>query len=95
MFRNLVRGRMRANYQPVATATILSRRFDMTKNVKVILSAVGIAAALASPVMAKTRHHATAPSPRDVQTQTVYAPDVPVLPYSTNPNRDFQLGERN
>jgi hypothetical protein len=64
----------------------------MTKNAKVILSAVGIAAALASPVMAKTHHQATAPAPRDAQVQTVYAPDVPVLPHSTSINRDFQLG---
>jgi hypothetical protein len=68
----------------------------MTKNVKVIISAVGIAAALASPVMAKTHRQATGPAPRDVQAQTVYAPDVPVLPHSTGLNRDFQLGsERN
>lgn len=64
----------------------------MTKNAKVILSAVGITAALASPVMARTHHHATAPVPRDAQAQTVYAPEVPVPPHSTGLNPDFQLG---
>jgi hypothetical protein len=61
----------------------------MTKNAKVILSAAGIVAALASPVLAKTSHQA---SVRDAPVQTVYAPDVPVQPHTGSINRDFQLG---
>ena len=76
----------------------------MTSNLKVILSAVGVAALLASPAMAKTQRHQTAPSlvnvPADAQASagtsasavTVYAPDVKVQAQSNGSlNRDFQL----
>jgi hypothetical protein len=80
----------------------------MTSNLKVILSAVGVAALVASPAMAKTeRHHHAAPSltsvPADVHAYaspyaghplvTPYAPDVPQQAHETpGPNPDFQLG---
>lgn len=78
----------------------------MTSNLKVILSAVGVAALLASPAMAKTeRHHQTTQSldnvPADArasvgtygQTVTVYGPDVKVPAHSNGSlSPDFQLG---
>jgi len=77
----------------------------MRTNLKVILSAVGVAALLASPAMAKTKHHQAAPSvlnvPRDARAsvgsyapaERVYAPDV--APYGNRGvSRDFQLEGR-
>jgi hypothetical protein len=71
----------------------------MTSNLKVILSAVGVAALLASPALAKTRH---APAP--VQTETrAPATHAPVTPYAADVsgrtshglNPDFQIsGDR-
>jgi hypothetical protein len=56
----------------------------MTSNLKKILSAVGIAALLASPAMAKPVHHRHAAPP------TVYAPEQsPYMP-SAPAYRDFQ-----
>jgi hypothetical protein len=77
----------------------------MTSNLKVILSAVGVAALLASPALAKTqRHEQTAPSlanvPGDAHASanfnasavTVYSPDVKVQAHPTSSlNPDFQL----
>ncbi len=76
----------------------------MTSNLKVILSAAGVAALLASPALAKTEHHRTLPSlvnvPADAHASarangslvTVYAPDVKVQANPTSRvNRDFQL----
>jgi hypothetical protein len=79
----------------------------MTLNFKTILSAVGVAALLASPAMAKTqRHQHKAPTminvPADAQASvnpyapavTVYAPDLKVQahPSINGLNPDFQLG---
>ncbi len=75
----------------------------MRTNLKVMLSAVGAAALLASPAMAKS--HQAAPSiasvpydasasvaPRtSAQAVTVYAPDVRVQPHENGLNPDFQL----
>jgi hypothetical protein len=77
----------------------------MTSNLKVVLSAVGVAALLASPALAKTeRHQQTAPSPANVfgdarasaspnaSAVTVYAPDVKVQARPAGGlNPDFQL----
>ena len=77
----------------------------MTSNLKIILSAVSVAALLASPALAKTERH-QAPSslssvPADVRASvTPYAPSVtpyaPDLKVQANPtssiNPDFQLG---
>jgi hypothetical protein len=76
----------------------------MTSNLKVIVSAMGVAALLASPAMAKTEHHRTVPSlvnvPADAHASastngslvTVYAPDVRVQAHpSSTVNPDFQL----
>ena len=77
----------------------------MTPSLKTILSAVGVAALLASPALAKTqRHQQAAPAltsvPTDAQASigpnaaavTVYSPDVrvPAQPI-TGVNPDFQL----
>lgn len=81
----------------------------MTSNLKIILSAVGVAALLASPAMAKTeRHHQSAAStanfPADAHASvspyapavTVYSPNVKVQPHSNGTlNSDFQLGGEN
>ena len=81
----------------------------MTSNLKFILSAVGVAALLASPAMAKTqRHPHAAPGavnmPADAHASanpntaavTVYSPDVKVQAYPSNGlNPDFQLGSEN
>ena len=79
----------------------------MTSNLKIILSAVGVAALLASPAMAKTeRHHQAAPSltnvpaeahgsgaPNEAPAVTIYAPDLKVQAHSTGgQNPDFQSG---
>ena len=78
----------------------------MTSNLKVILSAVGVAALLASPAMAKPVHHqqaapstvnipadARASVERNTPAQQVYSPDVRVQPNQDGDlNRDFQLG---
>jgi hypothetical protein len=82
-------------------------RFIMRTNLKVILSAAGVAALLASPALAKSvRHQPAAPS-------TVYLPSnaqgfvgpygygageggayTPSAPTTRGPNRDFQDGSR-
>ncbi len=81
----------------------------MTMHAKAILSAVGIAAALASPAMARSHHHAPSianaqanarayAGPRasyEAPAQTVYAPDVPVRPHNIGLNPDSQLGSEN
>ena len=79
----------------------------MTSNLKGILSAVGVAALLASPAMAKshvrTNHVAPVAVPADAQgyapqyaahpVVTPYAPNVPQAPHEMpGPNPDFQLG---
>jgi hypothetical protein len=82
-------------------------RLNMSTNLKVILSAVGVAALLASPAMAKTvRHQAAAPStvflPSDAHGSVApygrgvfeggaYTPSAPV---TRGLNRDFQDGSR-
>ncbi len=79
----------------------------MTMNLKVIMSAVGVAALLASPAMAKTvrhRHH-VAPStvyiPSDARGSVApsstfeggpYTPSMPTPAHGLN--RDFQDGDR-
>jgi hypothetical protein len=81
----------------------------MTTNLKLILSAVGVAALLASPAMAKSRHHALANVPSDVRAETyapapsyapaasgqrVYAPDLPLPAHHSDFNPDFQIRDR-
>jgi hypothetical protein len=80
--------------------TILKRRFDM----KLILSAAGIAALLASPVMAQQGrpHNTPQPNiPKDARASAApyggneggpYTPSIPTLPHGTN--RDFQKGSK-
>jgi hypothetical protein len=79
----------------------------MRTNLKVMLSAVSVAALLASPAMAKShaRTHQAAPStvnlPYDAhasvapyapaQAVTVYAPDLRLPPHDNGLNPDFQL----
>jgi hypothetical protein len=79
-------------------------RLNMSTNLKVILSALGVAALLVSPVMAKTdRHHHAGPS--DVRGAVVpegaapgpytsgpYTPGVPSTTHGIN--GDFQNGSR-
>jgi len=79
----------------------------MRTNLKVILSAVGVAALLASPAMAKTmRHHRAAPStvyiPSDARGSVapyVAAEGGPYTPSGRTPlhglNPDFQNGNPN
>jgi hypothetical protein len=98
IIQNLAGRRMCSKYQGVATATIqnndLITRLNM--NTKAILSAVGIAAVLASPAMAQPRHQTQSPAPASAPAQTVYAPDVPVPTHYGAVNPDSQLGsERN
>ena len=79
----------------------------MTSNLKMILSAVGVAALVASPAMAKShvraQHVAPTTLPADAHASvtpnagralvTPYSPDVRQLPHETaGPNPDFQLG---
>jgi hypothetical protein len=74
----------------------------MRTSLKVILSAVGVAALLASPAMAKTvRSHASIKYiPSDARGSVAplvneggpYSPSIPTLPYGGN--RDFQNGSR-
>jgi hypothetical protein len=79
----------------------------MTSNLKVILSAVGVAALVTSPALAKphvrTNHVAPAAVPADAHAYvtpnaghplvTPYAPDVLQRPHETaGENPDFQLG---
>lgn len=79
----------------------------MTPNLKVILSAIGVAALVASPAMAKThvRTHHVAPEavvPADAHGYapygahpfvTPYAPDLPQAPHQVHgASPDFQLG---
>jgi hypothetical protein len=81
-------------------------RLNMRTNLKVILSAVGVAAVLASPAMAKTvRHHHAAPStlyiPSDARGSVAplgateggsYTPSMPTPLHGLS--RDFQDGSR-
>jgi hypothetical protein len=83
-------------------------RLNMRTNLKVILSAVGVAALLASPAMAKTvRHHHVTPStiyiPNDARGSVApygygsfeggpYTPSIPTPAHGLN--RDFQDGSR-
>jgi len=83
-------------------------RWNMRTNLKVILSAAGVAALLASPAIAKTvRHHQAAPSnvyiPSDARGAVApfgygvneggpYTPSRPNTAYGAN--RDFQSPER-
>jgi hypothetical protein len=78
----------------------------MSSNLKVILSAVSIAALLASSALAKTAHNHAAPSlanvPADAHASvvgpngslvSVYAPSLPQQSHEMpGPNPDFQLG---
>jgi hypothetical protein len=82
----------------------------MNTNLKMILSAVGVAALIASPAMAKSRHQQTAPSlvnvPADARasTDTYVAPRTVEQPYSADArvaphqnsdlSNDFQLNGR-
>jgi hypothetical protein len=70
----------------------------MTSNMKVILSAVGVAALLASPALAKTQRHAPAPVQTETRapaSQSVVAPYAADMPVSVNKanglNHDFQI----
>jgi hypothetical protein len=78
----------------------------MRTNLKVLLSAVGVAAALTSPVMAKTVRHHVAPStvyiPSDARASVApygtreggpYTPSSRAPAYGVNP--DFQNGNPN
>ena len=82
----------------------------MTSNLKVILSAVGFAALVTSPALAKshvrTSHVAPVAFPADAHAYvtpkaghpvvTPYAPDLPQQPHETaGQNPDFQLGGEN
>ena len=82
----------------------------MTSNLKVILSAVGVAALVTSPALAKshvrTSHVAPVAFPADAHAYvtpkaghpvvTPYAPDLPQQPHETaGQNPDFQLGGEN
>jgi hypothetical protein len=72
---------------------------NMTSNVKLILSAVGAAALLASPALAKPQRHTPAPvqaetrAPASQPVVVPYAADAPVSPYKANNglNHDFQM----
>ena len=75
----------------------------MTPNLKAVLSAVGVAALLASPAMAKTQHHQQSGINVPVDAQgsvhsnapfvTPYSADLKVQANSTSSvNPDFQLG---
>jgi len=70
----------------------------MTSNLKVILSAVGVAALAASPAMAKShvRTHHVAPAYGQVYTTPYVTPYAPNLPQQAHemPGQppDFQLG---
>lgn len=78
----------------------------MTSNLKMILSAAGVVALLASPAAAKTVHHHAAPSqtaaPADARASatqvaphafvTPYGADLPQQPRASGAvNRDFQV----
>jgi hypothetical protein len=69
----------------------------MRANLKVILCAVGVAALLASPAMAKKAPPPTVPSDARGSVAPAneggsYSPSLPTLPYGRN--RDFQNGSR-
>jgi hypothetical protein len=69
----------------------------MTRNLKVILSAVGVAAFLASPAMAKKErhHHATRSAVYHAQESPTFAPNAPAPRSYDNAGRpDFQDGSR-
>jgi hypothetical protein len=95
----VVRATYRAGWQ------LENTRLNMTSNLKIVLSAVGVAALLASPALAKTVRHHQAPSlvsvPADARASiapsaapavTPYAADVKTQVHPTNGlNPDFQL----
>jgi hypothetical protein len=67
----------------------------MRTNLKVILSAVGVAALLASPAMAKTvRHQQAAPSTSYGYRANEGGAYTPSAPATRGLNRDFQDGSR-
>jgi hypothetical protein len=72
------------------------QRTRLNMNLKVILSAVGAAALLAAPAVAKTRHVPPAPvqadrAPAPHAAVTPYAADLPVPAHKVNGvNPDFQ-----
>jgi hypothetical protein len=79
------------------------RRLKMRTNLTTILASLGIAAALASPVMAKTERHHAAPAPVAVPSDTrgsaerttegnPYTPNMPTPVHGLSP--DFQDGSR-
>jgi hypothetical protein len=74
----------------------------MTSNLKLILSAAGVAALLASPAMAKSHARTATAVPADAHASaapftgrpvvTPYAPDLPQRAHeAAGPNPDFQL----
>jgi hypothetical protein len=77
----------------------------MTSHVTMIVPAAAVAALLASPVLAKTAHHHSAPSqtvvPADVHASTAqsashafispYGADLPQQPHTSTVNHDFQV----
>jgi hypothetical protein len=76
-------------------------RLNMSTSLKVALSAISVAALLASPAMAKTRSHIIGPyygsagayygyGNSYVGAGGPYTPSLPTLRYG--PNRDFQSG---
>jgi hypothetical protein len=87
----------------------LDEELEMNLKAKALLSAIGIAAAVASPAMAKSRHVVIAPddaygaqgyaSPYNYngQAQAVYGADKPVPPHANyrSVNPDFQLEHGN
>src|SRR5712671_7074654 len=100
MNRSLVPCGMRATCRGPEPETHM--RLNMRTNLRVILSAVGVAALLASPAMAKSHArtdqaappydaHASVAPYRPAQAVTVYAPDVRVQPHENGINPDFQL----
>ena len=100
-----------AEITPVRTGKVENpkhMRLNMRTNLKMILSAVGVAALLASPAVAKTvRHHHVRPSavyiPNDARGSVApyghgsfeggpYTPSIPTPAHGLNP--DFQDGSR-
>jgi hypothetical protein len=74
-------------------------RFIMTHSLKTILSAVGVAALIASPALAKPRTHVQAQQPAVVSSDAVVAPNGRVIGADPDANiraemlRDFQTSE--
>jgi hypothetical protein len=98
---------MRASYHLGEDDTRQNTRLNMTSYLKVVLSAGGAVALLASPVLAKTAHqhgtHAPVPAyeralaaplaapPAPRAFVTPYAADLPQPAYTPSVNPDFQL----